>query len=441
MSRRLYRALAVILAAGILVVPGCGRGNESSGPAAAGERKVLYWRSPMDATFVSDKPGKDRMGMELVPVYEGDEQEARGVVRIDRGTVQKIGVRTARVTRRPVSREIRTVGIVTYDETRLVHVHTKVNGWLQELYADFTGEFVRKGQPLFSIYSPELVSTQQEYLLALKAQRYLADSPVPEIAGGAQDLLQSTRERLRLFDIREEHLKELVASGQPSTTLDLHAPIDGFVTEKMALEGMYVTPAMKLYTIADLSHVWIDADVYEYEVPLVREGQAATVTSAYDPGQVLHGRVAYVYPYLDPKTRTVKVRLDFTNPNLRLKPDMYVDVKLETGQPVTSVAVPKEAVLRTGKRDVVFIDLGDGRFQSREVELGIEAPEYYQVLSGLSEGDVVVVSAQFLLDSESNLREAVERMTDSDSQSPENPQAADKAHETGAEDEDAHTDH
>ena len=408
MNRTIPWVLLLLLAA---LGAGCGQKGETQQSAAETEdgRKVLYWRSAMDPSFISDAPGKDRMGMELVPVYEGEESQDARIVSLDEGTVQKIGIRIGRVERRPIAREIRAVGIVTYDETRVAHIHTKVNGWIQKLYVDYTGQFVNKDDPLFSIYSPELVTTQQEYLLALKARKYLGSSPIADISRGADDLLKSTRERLRLFDVDDSHVQKLIETGTPEISIELHSPISGYVIEKNALEGMYTTPAMKLYTIADLSTVWVDADIYEYEVPFVEVGQQVMVRLAYDPGNERLGRVSYIYPYLDPKTRTVKVRMEFRNPDYALKPEMYVDAYIR-GRTVDAIVVPKEAVLRTGKRDVVFVSLGDGKFEARELQLGVETDRDFQVLSGVEPGEDVILSAQFLLDSESNLQEAIVRM-------------------------------
>ena len=411
MTRRTIPALLLI---GAVLLVGCQQkaGNEKAGAQDDQGRKVLYWRSAMDPSFISDAPGKDKMGMELVPVYEGEETQDASVVEMDAGTVQSIGIRLGKVSRRHVAREIRAVGIVTFDETRVAHIHTKVNGWLQKLYVDSTGQFVEQGDPLFAVYSPELVTTQQEYLLARKALDSLGGSPLPEVSRGARELLRSTRERLKLFDVDDRHVEELIKSGTPEISIELHSPITGYVVEKNALEGMYITPAMKLYTIADLSRVWIDADIYEYEVPFVKVGQEVVVRLSYDPGRKRVGRVSYIYPYLDPQTRTVKVRIEFDNRDYELKPEMYVDVYLQ-GDSVDAVVVPKEAVLRTGKRDVVFVALGNGRFEARELNLGVETDRDFQVLSGVSVGEEVVLSAQFLLDSESNLQEAIVRMRNS----------------------------
>ena len=408
------RTIPALLLIGAVLLVGCQQkaGNEQAGAQDDQGRKVLYWRSAMDPSFISDAPGKDKMGMELVPVYEGEETQDASVVEMDAGTVQSIGIRLGKVARRHVAREIRAVGIVTFDETRVAHIHTKVNGWLQKLYVDSTGQFVEQGDPLFAVYSPELVTTQQEYLLARKALDTLGGSPLPEVSRGARELLRSTRERLKLFDVDDRHVEELIKSGTPEISIELHSPITGYVVEKNALEGMYITPAMKLYTIADLSRVWIDADIYEYEVPFVKVGQEVVVRLSYDPGRKRVGRVSYIYPYLDPQTRTVKVRIEFDNRDYQLKPEMYVDVYLQ-GDSVDAVVVPKEAVLRTGKRDVVFVALGDGRFEARELNLGVETDRDFQVLSGVSVGEDVVLSAQFLLDSESNLQEAIVRMRNS----------------------------
>ena len=303
-----------------------------------------------------------------------------------------------------MTRDVRTIGRVEYDERRLAFVNTKFAGWIERLDVDFTGVFVQKGQTLMAIYSPELVSAQEEYLLALRAVRSL-----PAGTNVSSELLDATRRRLLSWDIREDHIKDLETTGKTRRTLDIHSPISGYVIEKMALQGLRVEPGMNLYKIADTSRVWIDAAIYEYEVPLIKLGQEATVDLSYAPGEVLRGKVSYVYPYLDEKTRTVRVRLEFPNPRGALKPGMYADVVLRA-KGDDALAVPQTAVLDTGSRKLVFVSRGEGRFDPREIKTGYLAGGYYQVLEGLAQGEKVVTSANFLIDSESQLSTATGQM-------------------------------
>jgi RND family efflux transporter MFP subunit len=381
------------------------------GTAEKKEKKILYWQAPMDPTYIREEPGKSPMGMDLVPVYEEGEVESEaGVVRIDPVTVQNMGVRTAAVEKRSLSREIRTVGRVAYNEKRVEHVHAKMEGWVEKLFADFTGEEVKKGAPLLSIYSPELVSTQEEYLLALKYKKSLEENTFESISEGADSLLASTRKRLEFWDITQQQIDELEKRGEVKKTLTLHSPTKGVVIEKMAQEGMFIQPGMNLYTIADISQVWVYADIYEYELPWLVVGQEAEVQLSYLKGKSFHGRITYIYPFLDKNTRTVKVRMEFENPNWELKPEMYANVKIRSKVSDSTLAVPVEAVLRSGDRDVVIVAIGAGKFMPRDVQLGAEGEGYYQVLSGLAEGDLAVTSAQFLIDSESKLKEAISKM-------------------------------
>lgn len=327
-----------------------------------------------------------------------------GSIRLSADRQQLLGVVLTPVAIRPMTREVRTVGRVEYDERRLAFVNTKFAGWIERLDVDFTGVFVQKGQTLMAIYSPELVSAQEEYLLALKATRSL-----PAGTNISRELLDATRRRLLSWDIREDHIKELEMTGKTRRTLDIHSPISGYVIEKMALQGLRVEPGLNLYKIADISRVWIDAAIYEYEVPLIKLGQEATVDLSYAPGEVLRGKVSYVYPYLDEKTRTVRVRLEFPNPHAGLKPGMYADVVLEA-KGDEALAVPQTAVLDTGSRKLVFVSRGEGRFDPREIKTGYLAGGYYQVLEGLAQGEKVVTSANFLIDSESQLSTAVGQM-------------------------------
>lgn len=320
--------------------------------------------------------------------------------------LQSIGVRFGVAERRSLERTIRTVGRVDIDERRLAHVNIKIEGWIDELYVNYTGEQVTQGQLLFTVYSPDLVATQQEYLLALRSQRTLGRSEFPEVAAGAQSLLEVTRQRLQLWDVPEHQIRDLERTGTVLRTLHIHSPITGTVINKTALRGMHVQPGDELYTIADLSHLWILADIYEYELPLIEVGQAATVTLSYAPGTVLEGRVEFIYPTVDPQTRTARVRFGFGNPGERLKPGMYANVGLHI--PLgTRLVIPREAVLDSGERQIIFIHHGGGTLEWRTVKLGVRAENWVEVLEGVQEGDRVVTSANFLIDSESRLKAAV----------------------------------
>ncbi len=380
-----------------------------------GEKIILYWRAPMDPTYISDNPGKSPMGMDLIPVYEGEEEVSGGpTVVIDPVTVHNIGVQTTPVEKMDLYRIIRTVGHVDYDEKKLYRVNIKFSGWIEKLYVDETGQEVRRGQPILEIYSPELVTTQEEYLLALRNAEKLGESPFGEISSSARSLLESTRRRLLYWDITEKQIQDLEEQGIVSKTMTLYAPVAGIVVSKMVEQGMHVKSGMDLYRIADLSTIWVYAHIFEYEVPWVKVGQTVEMELPYVPGKEFQGRVEYIYPYLDQKTRDVKIRIVFRNPDLDLKPQMYANVRLESriGRAVT--AVPGESIIRSGKRNLVFVSKGGGKFEPRNVVLGAEGQDdYVHVLAGLQPGEEVVTSAQFLLDSESRLKEAIQKMLES----------------------------
>ena len=320
-----------------------------------------------------------------------------------------IGVKTEPATIRDLTHTIRTVGQVEVDERRLTHMHTKLEGWVQELYVKFTGEHVQKDQKLFEMYSPELVSTQEEYLLALKAVRSLGDSEFPEVAQNARSLLEVTRQRFSLWDITPDHIRDLEKTGKVLRTLPLHAPSSGYVMHMAVREGMHVMPAMELYALADLTTVWVLADVYEYEIPLVELGQQATMTLSYFPGQTFKGKVTYVYPTLDTKTRTVKVRFELPNPQWALKPGMFanIDIQIPRGK---RLVVPITAVLDSGTEQLVFVDQGQGMLEPRKVTVGVRTRDAYEILEGIQAGELVVTRGNFLVDSESNLKAATEMM-------------------------------
>jgi len=387
-------------------------------PVYAGEQKpkkepeVLFYRNPMNPAITSPTPAQDEMGMDYIPVYadDGESDEPAGTVRIDPVTVQNIGVRTALAERQTLSRHIRSVGRVAFDEERLSRLHPKTEGWIEELYVDKTGEQIDEDTILLNIYSPQLVSSQQEYLLALNNLDVLKESAYEEIRQGAKELVSSSRERLEMLDVPEHQIRELERSRKVKKYLHIHSPFDGVIINIGAREGQYVTPATELYKIADLSRVWVIADVYENEVSWIQAGDPVDMKLAAIPGRVFSGRVGYIYPYAEAKTRTIKVRLEFDNPDLLLKPDMFADVTIHAQREVDAIVIPAEAVVRSGERDQVFVVREPGKFEPRDVTLGVSARGLVQVIEGVSAGETVVTSSQFLIDSESKLREATAKM-------------------------------
>jgi len=378
------------------------------------KRKILYWRAPMDPTEIYDHPGKSRMGMDLIPVYEGEEQVgAGGTISIDPVTVQNMGIRTEKVKRMRFTRLIRTVGKIDYNEENLFTISPKISGWVEKLYVNYTGKMVHKGEPLLEIYSPDLVTTQEEYLLAYNNKKLVGNSRFDAIRNGAETLLQSSRKRLLYWDIQPSEIEELEKTGKVRKAIRLYSPTNGVVLHKNAVEGVFVKEGTNLYQIADLSTIWVYASIYDYELPWIQVGQEAKVELSYLPGKTFTGKVIYVYPYLNEKARDIKIRMEFPNPNLELKPGMYANVILE-GKPIPdALVVPSEAVIRTGERNIVFVARGNGKFEPRKIQIGEEGGpnnKYLRVLSGLLEGESVVTSAQFLLDSESRLQEAIQKM-------------------------------
>jgi multidrug efflux pump subunit AcrA (membrane-fusion protein) len=367
------------------------------------ERAIAYWRAPMNPTEIYDKPGTSAMGMDLVPVYE-DELVGGVEVRVDPVTQQNMGIRTALVKKEPLVFTIRTYGHITSDETRTTQINTKTNGWIEKLYIDFTGKFVAKGEPLYEIYSPGLLAAQEEYLVTYQNMQRLS-------GGENEGLLASARRRLEYFDIAPSEIELIEKSGGVKKTLMVRSPVSGFVIQRKVEEGGYVNAGTMLFRIADLSRIWVEAHIYEYEFSWVAEGQEAEVTLSYQPGKVFSGRVSYVYPYLQPETRDVVVRLEFENPDMALKPDMYVDVRIKSSFGREGLVIPSEAVIRSGDRNVVFVTRDDHKFTPRDVTLGLPVDGgKIQILTGLADGETVVTSGQFLLDSESKLKEAVQKM-------------------------------
>lgn len=392
----------------------------SSDGGATGTGEVDYYTCTMHPSVKQKEPGKCPIcAMDLVPVYkeggapqtESGDKQVR-TVNVPLYQQQLIGVQRDTVKLQRVAKTIRTVGHVAYNETRVATVNLKFSGWIEKLYVDYTGQFVKKGQPLFEIYSPELVATQEEYLQTLRS--ISPKSEVTALSDGndtyeENTLLKSARNRLLLWGISEKQIREIETAGAPKLTLTFYSPITGYVVEKNALEGRKAREGTDLYTIADLSTVWVHADIYEYELSFIRIGQRAEIGLAYDPGVNYAGKVDYIYPTLEPKTRTAKIRLVFPNPELKLKPDMYADVKIKVDQG-TQLTVPETAVLNTGTRQLVFVDRGNGRFEPREIKLGTKVDRYYVVLEGLEEGEVIVKSGNFLIDAEAHVQGVLQTM-------------------------------
>ena len=376
-------------------------------------KKIKYWAAPMDPTYIRNEPGQSPMGMDLVPVYEeaGEEKEPSSTIRIDPVTQQNMGVRLGRVEKKSLSKSIRTFGTITYDETGLYSVNTKFNGWIEMLYVDFLGEPVEKGQPLFDIYSPDLLTAQQEYLIAVQQQKGINGSGGKNARKGDNRLLDASRTRLSYWDFTDEQIAQLETAGEIQKTITIFSPASGVVIKKSALKGHYVKAGEHQYEIADLSTVWVDVDIYEYELPWVHKGMPAEMELSYIPGKRYAGEVLFIYPYLDPKTRTARLRLSFSNPGNQLKPGMYANVYLQNTLPGKRLVVPQEAVIDSGVRKRVFVSKGKGKFEPRDVTIGAEGNDYeFEVIDGLAEGEQIVLSGQFMFDSESRLKEAIAKM-------------------------------
>ena len=432
MKKRTITRTAILIALGallavILAVALSGCGERKDAKPGAGEEAALYY-CPMHPTYTSDRPGdcpicnmklvkvepsapaaptQEPHGMHSPDTTQGASASADSLAAEVQGYVpvtispeqqQRIGVRLARATRGPAVQTIRAVGKVEYDESRLHHVHTRVEGWIDRLYVSTTGQMVKRGDPLFSMYSPELVSAQEEFLLALGPP---GQPPSP--------LLATVRRRMKLLQISDAQVRTIEIIRQAQTYVDIVAHASGVVIEKKAIEGMRAMPGEDLYLLADLGRVWVTASVYEYELPLVRVGQKAIVTLSSYPGQTFRGRIVYIYPYLDESTRTNAVRFEFENPDLKLKPGMYADVELQVPLGDT-LTIPRDAVLDSGERQIVLVASGGGRFDPRQVTLGQRLGDSVVVLRGVKEGEEVVVGAHFLIDSESQLKAALSGM-------------------------------
>lgn len=377
----------------------------AEGATPAAKKKILYWVDPMHPAYTSDKPGiAPDCGMQLVPVYADGSAPATTAtvsgyanVKLTSDRKQLIGVQTGMTEMRSLGRSVRTVGRVAVDETRLYKISTKFDGYIEKLYVNVTGQQIRKGQPLFSVYSPDLLSAQQEYLLAMRASMQIPS------------LLAASRQRLLLWDVTPAEIRQLESTGVARKSVTIYSPNSGYVLNKIAVEGARVMAGEVLFEIANLDHVWIQADVYESELPYIRIGAPATTTLSYIPGRTWTGKVTFIAPTVDPMTRTVKVRSEFDNADGALKPDMFGDVVIQ--QPAREViVVPDSAVLQTGTRSIVFVVKGDGTFEPREVSVGTKTEQFYEVRSGLAAGEKVVTQANFLIDSESRLKAALAGM-------------------------------
>jgi multidrug efflux pump subunit AcrA (membrane-fusion protein) len=394
---------------------GEGAAPGQKGPSEASKKgggKILYWTDAMNPSFRSNKPGKAPDGMDLVPVYAGAAAPRGlppGSVEITARKQQLIGVQYGVVKSGPETRTIRAVARLAVNETSRSRIQLRINGWIEKVFVDFPGMYVKKGDPLLSLYSPDLVASERELLVALKARQTLGDSEFGGVGSNARELYRSALERFRLWGLPDREIQNLEKSGKPIYALTFASPVSGFVITKNAFPGQRITPETELYSIADLSTIWVYAELYEYEVPLVKVGQTALMDLSYFPGEKFRGKINYIYPEINPKTRTLRVRMEFPNPGFRLKPDMYanVDLKANLG---TRMYVPESAVLNEGTEQIVFVARPDGYFEPRKVALGPEADNGYIVLSGLSVGEKIVTSGNFLIDSESRLKSATGAM-------------------------------
>ncbi len=376
--------------------------------AASKPRKLLYYRNPMGLPDTSPVPKKDSMGMDYIAVYEGEDDggSAAGELKISTEKVQKLGVRTEPATLRELARQVRASGRVEIDERRLHNVAPKFEGWVERLHVNATGQPVAKGQPLFEVYSPELVSAQREYVVAAKGVAALKDAS-SEMQSGMRQLADASLARLRNWDISEEQIKALAAGGEARRTLSFRSPVGGVVLEKKAVAGMRFMPGEMLYQIADLSSVWVLADVFERDIGLVKLGQKVKLGINAYPDKSFSGTIAYIYPTLKAETRTIPVRIELANPGGLLKPAMYASVELAVGGSAKVVTVPVSAVIDSGTRQIVLLQKAAGRFEPREVRLGARSDDYVEVREGVGAGDTVVVAANFLIDAESNLKAAL----------------------------------
>jgi Cu(I)/Ag(I) efflux system membrane fusion protein len=406
--------LALIAAAGVAgyligrapspAVPAAPAAQPTVASAPSGERKVLYYRNPMGLPDTSPVPKKDPMGMDYLPVYEGE--DSGGTVKVSADRIQSLGVRTEIVGRRPLAREVRAVGTIEIDERGQSVVAPKFEGWIEKLYVNTSGQAVARGQPLAEVYSPELVSAQREYLIAYRAQQSMAGAGA-DAASGMRQLADAALERLRNWDISAQQIERLRESGEPRRTLTLVAPAAGVVVKEPPVAGMRFMPGEALFRIASVATVWLIADVFEQDLASVKRGAKAMLRVDAYPEQVFPGEVTFIYPTLNAETRTARVRVELSNTATLLKPGMYGTVQIAAGDRRDALMVPDSAVIDSGARQVVLVSLGDGRFEPRDVRLGARGGGFVEVLSGVNAGESVVTRANFLIDSESNLKSAL----------------------------------
>tara|TARA_Y100001933_G_scaffold219258_1_gene227838 strand:+ start:6002 stop:7534 length:1533 start_codon:yes stop_codon:yes gene_type:complete len=373
--------------------------GSAGGSATGDEREILYWAAPMDPNYRRDEPGKSPMGMDLIPVY-ADEGGASGSdqpsIRINPTVINNIGIKTAPAKRGTLYRNIETVGFITPDADRFEHIHVRVEGWIEELVADTEGDRVKAGELLFRIYSPALVSAQDEYLQAMRS--------------GQSALMRATATRLRALGMQDDQIEALKSRGEASELFDVHAPINGYVIDLGVRQGMFVQPGTTIMSLADLSTVWVDVDVFENQIDWVETGQTARMKLPFAPEREWTGEVDYVYPTIRAETRTARVRLAFDNPDLVLKPNMYANVAIDGAPRSDIVHVPSQAVIRTGGQERLILALGDGHFRPALVRTGLESEGRVEILGGLAEGEDIVVSSQFLIDSEASMDASLLRM-------------------------------
>jgi RND family efflux transporter MFP subunit len=412
----LMPCIALALFAGTFVACQSGHGKT----ADSGKRKVLYYRDPMNPSYTSPKPGKAPDGMDLEPVYEEDtaaatQTQAAGegkAVHIDPSTIQNMGVTTQAVAVRTLTKTIKAGGTIAVDESNISIVNVKIQGWIEKLHVDYTGQPVKKGQPLFELYSPDLISTEEELLQSLRYLKNLPAGSPQSVIDQAMDLVESAKRRLANWDIPASIIDAIDSQGVARRTLTIFSPANGVVLEKMISAGQNVTPGMPLYRIGDISQVWAIGNVYQQDLAFIKKGTHAEIEVPSLPGQTFSGTVSFISPVLDTIARTAQIRIDVRNtPDFALKPGLYASLQIESPVVIDATVVPEQALIFTGKRTIAILSIGNGSFKPVEVKTGAVADGYVQVLQGLSEGDTIVTSAQFLIDSESNLNAAIDEMS------------------------------
>jgi RND family efflux transporter MFP subunit len=372
-----------------------------------GERKIAFWKAPMNPSEIYKEPGKSAMGMDLVPVYE-DEVKGGVEITIDPVTQQNMGVRTAIVKTSSLDHTIRTFGHITYDETKTFKINPRYSGWVEKLNVNFKGQMVKKGASLFTVYSPELVTAEEEYLEAFRNYKKSG-------TGFNKKFLDAVKRRLSNYGISQREIKKIESANKAENTITIRSPFTGVVTEKNIVEGGYFKAGTNVFAVSDLSIIWVEAHIYEYELSRIKKGFTAEMTLPYLPGKVFVGKVKYIYPYLQKRTRDIVVLIEFDNKDLSLKPDMYADVKIKTTADKDGLVIPSESVIRSGEKNIVFVTKGNGKFIPRNVSPGITLDNgNIHIISGLAPGETIVTSGQFLLDSESKLKEAVAKMLEAE---------------------------